>query len=39
MRSGYVATALALAAFLVLVLGVWPQSTLKMAIEAALATR
>jgi len=39
MRSGYVATALVVAAFLVLVLGVWPQSSLKMAIEAALAVR
>ena len=39
MRSGYVATALVVAAVLVGVLGIWPTTTLKIAIEAALATR
>ena len=39
MRSGYVATALVVAALMVAVLGLWPTTTLKIAIEAALATR
>ncbi|MFT3769991.1 MAG: NADH-quinone oxidoreductase subunit N [Minicystis sp.] len=39
MRSGYVATALVMAAFLVVVLGLFPASSLQMAIEAALASK
>jgi NADH-quinone oxidoreductase subunit N len=39
MKSGYVATALVVAAVMVGVLGMWPTTTLKIAIEAALATR
>ena len=39
MRSGYVSTALIVAAVLVLVLGIWPSSSLQVAIGAALATR
>ncbi len=39
MRSGYVATALVVAAALVLVLGMWPTTSLRVAVEAALATR
>jgi len=39
MRSGYVATALVVAAVLVLLLGIWPTTSLQMAVEAALATR
>ena len=36
MRSGYVATALVVSAVLVLALGMWPSSALRMAVEAAL---
>ena len=36
MRSGYVATALVVAAVLVVVLGIWPTTSLQMAVEAAL---
>jgi NADH-quinone oxidoreductase subunit N len=39
MRSGYVASALVVAAVLVLLLGLWPSTPLQMAVEAALATR
>jgi NADH-quinone oxidoreductase subunit N len=39
MRSGYVATALAVAAVLVVVLGIWPTTTLHMAIQAALVAK
>jgi NADH-quinone oxidoreductase subunit N len=39
MRSGYVATALIVAAVMVVALGIWPTSSLEMAIQAALATR
>ncbi|APR79493.1 NADH-ubiquinone oxidoreductase chain N [Minicystis rosea] len=39
MRSGYVATALVLAAILVVVLGLWPSTSLQMAIDAALAVK
>jgi len=39
MRSGYVATALVLAAVFVIVLGIWPTTSLQMAIEASLAQR
>jgi NADH-quinone oxidoreductase subunit N len=39
MRSGYVATALVVAAVLVVVLGIWPTTPLQMAVEAALAVR
>ncbi|HVK68502.1 MAG TPA: NADH-quinone oxidoreductase subunit N [Polyangium sp.] len=39
MRSGYVATALVVAGVLVLVLGLWPTTSLQIAVEAALATR
>jgi NADH-quinone oxidoreductase subunit N len=39
MRSGYVATALVLAAVLVVVLGIWPTSTLQVAMKAALAMK
>ncbi len=39
MRSGYVVTALVVAAVLVVVLGLWPTTSLHMAVEAALATR
>ena len=39
MRSGYVATALVVAAVLVVVLGLWPTTSLHMAVEAALASR
>ncbi len=39
MRSGYVATALIVAAVLVVMLGIWPTTSLQMAIEAAIATR
>lgn len=39
MKSGYVSAALVIAAVLVVVLGVWPTTSLKMAIEAAIAVR
>jgi len=39
MRSGYVATALVVAAVMVVVLGIWPTSSLEMAVQAALTTR
>jgi NADH-quinone oxidoreductase subunit N len=39
MKSGYVSAALVLAAILVVALGVWPTTSLKMAIDAALASR
>jgi NADH-quinone oxidoreductase subunit N len=39
MESGYVSTALVVAAVLVLVLGIWPTTPLQMAVEAALAAR
>ncbi len=39
MRSGYVATALVLAGILVVVLGLWPTTSLQLAVEAALASR
>jgi NADH-quinone oxidoreductase subunit N len=39
MRSGYVTTALVVAATLVVILGIWPYRSLQMAVEAALATR
>ncbi len=39
MRSGYVRAALAICAVAVLVLGLWPTSSLSMAIDAALALR
>ena len=39
MRSGYVATALVVAAVLVVVLGLWPTTSLEMAVEAALAVK
>ena len=39
MRSGYVATALVVAAVFVIVLGIWPTTSLQLAIDAALATR
>ena len=38
MRSGYVATALVVAAVLVIVLGIWPSRSLEFAIQAALPT-
>jgi NADH-quinone oxidoreductase subunit N len=39
MRSGYVVTALVVAAALVVLLGLWPTTSLQMAVEAALASR
>ena len=39
MRSGYVATALVVAAVLVLVLGIWPGTSLQLANDAALASK
>ncbi|HVY45508.1 MAG TPA: NADH-quinone oxidoreductase subunit N [Minicystis sp.] len=39
MRSGYVATAIAIAALLVLVLGIWPSTSLEFAVRAAIASR
>ncbi|MBI4706012.1 MAG: NADH-quinone oxidoreductase subunit N [Deltaproteobacteria bacterium] len=39
MRSGYVTTALVIAAAGVLLLGIWPSTSLQAAVEAALATR
>jgi len=39
MRSGYVATALVVAAVLVVALGLWPTTSLHMAVEATLAAR
>lgn len=39
MRSGYVNTALVLAAFGVLALGIWPDSSIGVAVQAALAMR
>ncbi len=39
MRSGYVASALVVAAVLVLALGIWPSMSLQMAVQAALASR
>jgi NADH-quinone oxidoreductase subunit N len=39
MRSGYVTSAIVLAAFFVIVLGIWPSSTLSAALSAALAVR
>ena len=39
MRSGYVATALVVAAVLVVGLGLWPTRSLHIAVEAALAAR
>jgi len=39
MRSGYVASALVVAAVLVLLLGIWPSTPLQIAVEAALAAR
>lgn len=39
MRSGYVATALVVAALLVMILGLWPTTSLQLAVEAALASR
>lgn len=39
MKSGYVTTALVVAGILVLVLGLWPTSSLQLAVEAALASR
>jgi NADH-quinone oxidoreductase subunit N len=39
MKSGYVATALVVCAVLVVVLGIWPSTSLQMAVEAALAAR
>jgi NADH-quinone oxidoreductase subunit N len=39
MRSGYVTTALVVAAVLVLVLGLWPGTSLQIATEAAIAGR
>ena len=36
MRSGYVATALVVAAVLVVALGIWPTTSLEMAVQAAL---
>ncbi len=39
MRSGYVATALVIAAILVGAIGTWPTTSLKIAVEAALAAR
>ncbi len=39
MRSGYVSTALVVAAVLVVALGLWPTTSLQVAIQAALATK
>ncbi len=39
MKSGYVAAALVLAGILVVVLGLWPTTSLQLAVEAALASR
>jgi len=39
MRSGYVTTALVVAGILVLILGIWPTTSLQLAVEAALASR
>lgn len=39
MRSGYVTTALVVAAVLVMLIGIWPSSSLEMALRAALAVR
>jgi NADH-quinone oxidoreductase subunit N len=39
MRSGYVTAALLIAAALVILLGVWPGTSLRFALDAALATR
>ena len=39
MKSGYVATALVLAAVMVIALGIWPTTSLQMAIDAAIAVR
>jgi NADH-quinone oxidoreductase subunit N len=39
MRSGYVAAALLVAAVMVVVLGLWPTTSLGLAVQAALATR
>jgi NADH-quinone oxidoreductase subunit N len=39
MRSGYVATALVVAGVLVVLLGLWPTTSLQIAVEAALASR
>lgn len=39
MRSGYVTTALVVAAVLVVMIGLWPSTALHMAVEAALAAR
>ena len=39
MRSGYVTAALLIAAFFVLAMGLWPTTSLSMAIDAALAMR
>jgi NADH-quinone oxidoreductase subunit N len=39
MRSGYVATALVMAAILVILLGIWPSTSLQFAIDAALAVK
>ncbi len=39
MRSGYVATALVIAAALVLLLGLWPTTSLQIAVQAAIAGR
>jgi NADH-quinone oxidoreductase subunit N len=39
MRSGYVTSALVLAAFGVIVLGIWPNGTVNLAIQAAIAAR
>jgi NADH-quinone oxidoreductase subunit N len=39
MRSGYVTTALVVAAVLVMLIGIWPSSSLEMALRAALAAR
>jgi NADH-quinone oxidoreductase subunit N len=39
MRSGYVTTALVVAGILVIALGLWPTTSLQLAVEAALASR
>jgi NADH-quinone oxidoreductase subunit N len=39
MRSGYVTAALIMSAALVILLGLWPSSSLKLALDAALALR
>lgn len=39
MRSGYVTTALVVAGILVVILGLWPTTSLQLAVEAALASR